>query len=167
MPRVHHVKHAAKDNPVAKKGEPYYWWKFRYSGKQFSKTPPRPSQLTQSEFLSTMYGAQEDLEDAINQGSTVADLEAAKDALLETIEELRDMSQNSLDNMPDQLQEGDTGQMLQERVDAMDSWESDLDSIDFDAPTDDDGNELEEGSEAYQEWYAEKASELTDLDPGL
>ena len=39
MPRVHHVKSARKDNPVAKKGESYYWWKFRYGGKRYSKTP--------------------------------------------------------------------------------------------------------------------------------
>ena len=44
-PRVHYVKSARKDNPVAKKGEPYYWWQSYCSPKQFSKTPPRPWSL--------------------------------------------------------------------------------------------------------------------------
>jgi hypothetical protein len=52
VPKVNFVKAAAKDNRVAKKGESYYWWKFRYGSKHMSKTPPRPSQLTQSDFLS-------------------------------------------------------------------------------------------------------------------
>ena len=66
MPRVHHVK-AAKDYPDhgIKKGEMYFHWKFRYGGKHRSKVRPRSSQLTQSDFLSQMYGIQEEIEDAI------------------------------------------------------------------------------------------------------
>ncbi len=51
MPRVTHVKKARKDNPVCKAGESYYWWKFRYGGKRYSLTRPRPSQLTQSAYF--------------------------------------------------------------------------------------------------------------------
>jgi len=53
MPRVHFVKHARKDNDLVKKGESYYWWKFRFTGKCMSKTPPRKSQLTESEYWKT------------------------------------------------------------------------------------------------------------------
>lgn len=59
MPRVTHVKKARKDNPVAKKGESYYWWKFRYGGKHFSLTYPKSSQLTQSPYLSVIYDCQD------------------------------------------------------------------------------------------------------------
>ncbi len=55
MPRVTHVRKAQKDNPVCKKGESYYWWKFRHGGKKYSLTYPKQSQLTQSQYLSVIY----------------------------------------------------------------------------------------------------------------
>lgn len=71
MTKAHFVKKAAKDNPAVKKGEPYWWWKFMVGGrggpKHYSATRPRPSQLTQSEFLSAIYSQQEDLEDALKE----------------------------------------------------------------------------------------------------
>ena len=65
MPRVHHVKRARKAVKSAgiKVGDSYYWWKFRYGGKHTSKTPPRQSQLTNSDKLSRAYAASESLED--------------------------------------------------------------------------------------------------------
>ena len=45
------------------KGESYYWWQFQNSPKQYSKTRPRASQLTQSGYLSTLYGITEQIED--------------------------------------------------------------------------------------------------------
>jgi len=79
MPRVHHVKKARKDNPAAKKGEPYYWWKFRYGGKRFSATRPRPSQLTQSKWAMVLE-AQEAVEDA----ESLDDLRSALESASET-----------------------------------------------------------------------------------
>jgi hypothetical protein len=135
MPRVHHVKHARKDYPDhgIKKGEPYYWWKFRTGGiggsKRFSKTPPTPSQLTQSEFLSTLYSIQEewDAADMEHKDDVISAIENAKGAL----EELRDDTQNKLDNMPDGLQQGDTGQMMQDRIAALETLIDTLDSVDL------------------------------------
>jgi len=65
MPKVHCVKAARKDYPECgiKKGDTYYWWKFRFGGKHESKTYPKQSQLTQSEFLSQVYALNERLED--------------------------------------------------------------------------------------------------------
>jgi len=62
MAKAHYVKRARKDNPVVKAGESYYWWKFRFGPKLYSKTPPKPSQLTQSPYLSVIYACQEDWE---------------------------------------------------------------------------------------------------------
>lgn len=59
MPRVHQVKKARKDNPVCKRGESYYWWKFRNGGKHYSLTYPKQSQLTQSPYLSVIYECQD------------------------------------------------------------------------------------------------------------
>ena len=42
MPRVNFVKKARKDNPVVSKGESYYWWKYYFVPKMYSKSkPPR------------------------------------------------------------------------------------------------------------------------------
>lgn len=53
-------------------------------------------------------------------------------SIISDLEELRDELQDRLDNMPEGLQEGDVGQLLQERIDALDSAISDLESIDID-----------------------------------
>ena len=82
MPRVYFVKKARKDYPVGiKKGDSYYWWKFRYGGIHRSKTRPRPSQLTQSEFLSTIYAIIEEIQDV-----TITDFNSIEE-LKEFIEE--------------------------------------------------------------------------------
>ena len=53
-------------------------------------------------------------------------------SIISDLEELRDELQDRLDNMPEGLQEGDIGQLLQERIDALDSAISDMESIDID-----------------------------------
>lgn len=126
MPKVHFVKKARKDNPVCKKGQSYYWWKFRFSGKRYSLTRPKQSQLTQSEFLQTIYGIEEQIEDL----TTSEDLEAQKDEIIQQIEQLKDETEEKRDNMPDQLQDGDVGQLLQDRVDALDDMICELEGID-------------------------------------
>jgi methyl-accepting chemotaxis protein len=131
MPRVHHVKKARKDNPVAKKGEEYYWWKHAFGAKQFSKTPPRRSQLTQSGFLSEMY----DIEDELNafSGDTLEDIRQDIEDIVERVRQLSDESQDSLDNMPDHLQEtSDSGMLLQERVENCDQMIDELEAVDLD-----------------------------------
>lgn len=125
MARPHYVKKARKDNPVAKKGKSYWWWQFAYSPKTYSKTMPRPSQLTRSAFKSEMYSIQEDMAMMSEPADELEDF-------LNRIDELRDMTQDSLDNMPDQLQEADTGIMLQERIDAMEEWRQELEGLDLD-----------------------------------
>lgn len=64
----------------------------------------------------------------------------AVDALSSIICDLQSISddlQSRLDNMPEGLQEGDTGQLIQERIDALESAISDLDCIDIDSMSDD------------------------------
>lgn len=122
---------ARKDYPESgiKKGEEYYHWKFRFGGIHRSKTPPKPSQLTQSEFLSTLYDLQERL------GNLQADnAEDLKTDVEEIASELRDLGQDcqgKLDNMPDGLQQGETGQLLEQRADSCENAADELEGIDF------------------------------------
>lgn len=124
MPRVHHVKKARKDNPAVKAGEPYYWWKFRYGGKRYSKTYPKRSQRTQSAFLGALYDIEDSLGDEITR-EQAEELESDLDALM-------DECQGSLDNMPYQLQEtSESGVLLQERIYALEEWISEIQGIDW------------------------------------
>ena len=131
MARVTFVKSARKDNDVCKQGESYYWWKFRYGGKRMSLTPPKRSQLTQSNFLGQLY----DLQDGMSF-SDYDDFESTVDEIKSTINEMRDECQESLDNMPEQLQYAPTGELLQERIDALEEWEGEFDNVDLEVDED-------------------------------
>jgi hypothetical protein len=126
MARAHYVKSARKDNPVAKKGESYYWWKPMVGGrgsfKRFSKERPSRSQLTQSEFLGALYAIEDD---QLAKAETPEDLTAVAEALRELGEE----EQGKFDNMPQGLQDGDTGQQIQERAENCNSWADEIDSV--------------------------------------
>lgn len=137
MARAHFVKAARKDNPVAKKGEPYWWWKPMIGGrgaaKRFSKTQPTRSQLTNSEFLSAFYAICESIDAAEDV-----------DGLRSCAEELRTLGeeqQEKFDNMPDGLQQGDTGQMLEERATGCDSWADAIEAACDNFDGEDDGEE--------------------------
>lgn len=163
MPRVHFVKKARKDNPVAKAGEPYYWWKFRFGGKHYSRTPPRQSQLTQSAYFSTIYSIQEQIEDASPENAE--EFESMVDDFRSQVSDLKDETQSSFNNMPESLQYSPTGELLQERIDALDNaeMEMDIDSFDFeeeefmdDEPERDEFDDDEDGeieyNDAVDEW---------------
>jgi hypothetical protein len=117
MPRVHFVKKARKDNPACKKGESYYWWKFRYGGKRYSLSRPRPSQLTQSDYLGQFYALQEQIEDMgrPEDRDGIEERASELDGIAEEFENLGSEQDDKKYNMPDQLQDGDIGQLLESR----------------------------------------------------
>ncbi len=130
MPKVKFVKKAREDNLAVQKGEPYYWWSFRYGGKRYSKTYPKASQLTQSSFLSGVYSIQEEMSVFLPEAEE--DIQTNIDDWVSSIEDLKSECEDSLSNIPDQLQDGSVGQMLQERIEAMDQWIDNLRNIDTD-----------------------------------
>jgi len=155
MPKVYYVKKAIKDNPVAKKGESYYWWRHAFGAKEFSKERPKPSQITGSPWLSELYSLQEQIE------ATVYDfdeLETMRDDTVSSLEELRDQAQDSLDNMPEHLQEtSQSGEMLQERIDELESAISDLESLDV---PDEEDKSFDNYNESEPDWKEEQAQEF-------
>ena len=143
MARATHVLKSRKAIPESvcgikggiPEGSAYYWWKFKRGGKRWSMTPPRRSQLTQSSFYSAVY----DLEDDVISNATADDgLAGLRDDVTSQLQEISDQCQESLDNMPEGLQQGSTGELLQERIDAMDSAISEFDSLELEEPDDDD-----------------------------
>lgn len=131
MPKVTHVKKARKAIPEAgiAVGESYYHWSFMSGGrggpKQVSKTPPKPSQLTQSEFWGAVYALQED--DATPEFD---DLESAIETMKSELENIRDACQEKFDNLPEGFQNGSGGELQQGRIDACEEAINTLESID-------------------------------------
>jgi hypothetical protein len=157
MPKVYQKK-ANKDYPNEgiKKGDTYYLWSFRYGGTRKSLTRPKPSQLTQSEYLSTIY----ELQERDISGETMEELSTLRDDIVSELEELRDAQQEKLDNMPEGLQQGSTGELLQERYDTVDGVVSELEGIYFDEPEPGESEDLET---LLQEKADEISSALGDL----
>lgn len=138
MAKAHFVKKARKDNPAVKKGQSYWWWKFRNGSKQYSAVQPKLSQLTQSEFLSQWYCIEETLIADImevdrirNTEDAVWHLQTSVDNAIEDLEILLCEQEEKRGNMPDHLQDSDTGTLLEERAYACSDWIDALGSVDF------------------------------------
>lgn len=126
--RLDRTQPANKDDKIMiAKGEPYYWWAFMNGGKHFSKDKPRRSQLTQSNFFSQLW----DIEDRIAEFhvENKDDFEEFRDEIRDELENLKDETQSSLDNIPEQLQSAPTGEMMQERIDALENWIFDIEGV--------------------------------------
>lgn len=125
MAKVQQVK-AGKDYPQhgITKGELHYTWEIfngRTSRRYRQKAPPRRSQLTGSEFLSAIY----DIEDDLAALTSLDDL----DDIIERLDTLASETQDKFDNMPEGLQQGDTGQMLEQRATGCAEAKDELESI--------------------------------------
>jgi hypothetical protein len=166
--KVTFVKKAQKDIPNTniKAGDSYYWWKFRFGGKHCSKTYPKRSQLTQSGFLSQLY----DLQDKVAEfsASDKDDFDSFKDEILSEIDNLKEECESSLESMPEHLQESSSsGELLTERIDALQSWYDDIDGVECDYDEDEikeevkDENEKEE-DESEEEYEARIQEIVTD-----
>jgi len=138
MPRVHYVKKARKDNPAVQAGESYYWWKFRYGRKIYSRTRPKRYRLTRSAFLGTLWRIEDGLSDSVTSGDV--------DSLIADLELLQEECESSLDNMPEQLRDSsDSGMLLQERIYGLGDWITALYAIDWEVFT------LEEAAAVVQD----------------
>jgi hypothetical protein len=134
MPRVTR-KTAGKNYPAQgiKKGEVYYSWKFYRGRKVMSKTPPKPSQLTQRADYGALRRAQEIVNDIDwteeKWKEDRASLAAEVDDAIQALTEARDASQEKYDNMPEQWQGADMGQNAEGFCSECDDAISELETI--------------------------------------
>lgn len=135
-------------SPIVR-GERYYQWsiKRQRGGVTYrqheSHGAPRPSQLTESK-MSGVYAAIESAEEAIAAAGSPEDVAEALRAAASDVEGVRDEYQESLDNMPEGLQQGDTGQQIEERVSNLEDFAQTLN----DAADECESMETEEADEA-------------------
>lgn len=116
------TKKANKNYPNfgIKKGETYYEWCFYRQRPNKSKTYPTRAQLTQNEVLQTVYSAYDDTSlDSADDVKTIAD----------AVREAGETASSKFENMPEGLQQGDTGQRLEQQAEACESAASDLEEI--------------------------------------
>lgn len=132
MARLHFVKKARKTirGKGIRRGDSYWWWKhsMRHS-RQVSKTKPRRSQLTLSEFYAAMWDAEDSIQDALKEGTKSGDFSSVVSAFRaasSTVEEQGDSCDQKLDNMPENLQQGETGRLLEARRDGCGDLARDL-----------------------------------------
>lgn len=145
MPRVTQVKKALKDQgPCSKcgtpilKGQPYSWFQFAFAPKT-KRCPdcyPQPRELTRSEWQQQMYGFEDTLSGIVSghrdrTGEELPDAEGLAGELRDLAEEVRAYGEEQTekkDNMPEWLQEGDTGQLLEERAGQMEEAADELEA---------------------------------------
>lgn len=110
------------------KGEEYYKIEAMYSKTKYRclDCKPERSELTESEYYKWLWDLQDHLEERYDLST-----EEGKNELYNELENVRDELQDKLDNMPEQLQYAPTGEMLQERIDAIDDAMNELDNADY------------------------------------
>lgn len=154
------------DKVLVPKGASYFTWSINYGGTFISLTRPKQSQLTSSPFLSTAYDINERL--AAVEADDPDEITSIVEDFKSEIEELMETTQDSLDNMPDGLQQGSTGELLQERIDACQEAIDNLDNIDLDFEEyepdeeEDVDEEAQKSIEQREEWVNEKIAEIQD-----
>ena len=173
MPRVHFVKKARKDHPNGiKRGDSYYWWEFRYGGARYSKTGPKPSQLTQSSFLQQYHTILENFEEAMSKFS-LEDLEPTIENMISEIDDMYSQCEDSLSNMPVHLQDtSNSGILLTFRMDMLEEWRDNLENVDtseYDPDTDCFCVEEvdSEDCECATGILEDRLAEILESDPGL
>ena len=147
-------------------GESYYTWCFYGGLPQYSKNKPKRSQLTQNWFKAELYSIQEEIEESAPKDEE--ELSDLIESISSRIEDLRDECQDHLDNIPEQLQDGDAGQTLQERIDSLDDALYELENIDTDIENgiDEERDTVsdKEWEEIKNRWIEDKMSEIFDID---
>jgi hypothetical protein len=138
-----------EDKIYINKGDSYYHWTLFRSATQYSKYKPRQSQLTNSPFLSQIYSISEGIEYFRCEDEFEFDDKRAE--VLSELEELRDQCQESLDNMPDGLQQAPTGELLTNRIDSLDSMMSEIEGIEVEEIEEFEFDEDSEDDEETQE----------------
>lgn len=130
-----------QDTVLIEKGQTYYMWSFPFGGTYRQLTAPTRSQLTLSSFLSQWYSMQDSV--ATWNPQDLEGLRLDTENLTQELRDLGEEQEEKLNNMPEQLQESDSGEILRERADGLEEIADVLDDIDWDIE-DDDGETLTE-----------------------
>lgn len=161
MPRVYTVAKArASKRPRTcrtcghkiEPGESYRYFEPRYGPPVMycAEHHPKRGDMTTSK-LGTLYNAQDDFNSAGCE--TLEDLTEALAELASTANEIADEYQESVDAMPEGLQEGHVAQEMLEKIEALQSYASELEDFDPDVEEIEEFDEEQVGKDLAQEHY--------------
>ena len=134
MAKIEHIKKSRKDNTCSKcrkiipKGSAYLKGVINFSP---SIIRCESCGLQQWEVTTSEY-QKEVGEVAFNWRDNFSIDESSVEEIKSTLETIRDNEQDKLDNLPENLQSSPNAELLQERIDALDSTIDELDCIDID-----------------------------------
>jgi len=144
---------------VIKKGDEYY----RFSLTRFQSLRPlclgcKPtrSQMTSSEFMSTMCAIEDEDIAGLSVEAVADDAPSFIEGIVGQLEELRDETEEKRDNMPESLQDAPVGELLQGRVDSVEEMINELEDIETDI-------DAELSEEEKQERYEEILEAIQDV----
>lgn len=161
MARVNTVQKSRKEKICGRCGKTipvgskYFYIDF-YSGRTAVRCTScefKQSETTENPYYQQLWSIQEDYSERIDNADelSIADV---KEELVSDLENLRDEVQERYDNIPEQLQYGEAGQLLQDRIDSLDSAISDIESVevsDIDEWKDENGY----GEDDFESWCEE------------
>ena len=176
MPQIIYVKKSRKSPGICKcgkrirKGKPYQHWSFRYGGKRIRcmepGCKPRPSELTPNGKWSTLFGAQETVEDAIAALKSDGDLEGLQSALSEAAEEIRSVGEE-LREGSENIESGfehstSQSEAMEEGADQCDTVADSFESVsgDLEDFQSEDGDDKDKAQTAWREEQAQKAEDV-------
>ncbi len=136
-------------------GSKYYFATPRYRAKivRCDKCKLRHWETSSSDYILSIGALVEDWEKDYGVYENVID------DITSILEEQKDNAESSLENMPEQLQEGETGQLLQERIDSLESAIESLEEINNEDFKDEALGEFMQVSvdkKAFLDYYKEK-----------
>jgi hypothetical protein len=150
--RVNHVEKARQSKTerncricghAIQPGEAYKHIQPRYGPKSFycKDHYPRPSHLTSAK-IGPLLDAQEDTREAVQKAETAGEIMSVLQDLGQTAEAVRDDYQDGFDAMPEGLQCGSTGEEIQEKIDSLEQYSSDLEeaATEIEQPEDDEAS---------------------------
>ena len=176
MGKIHHIRKSRKERICGKcrkiipVGSPYIKGTINFNPDiiRCTKCGLKSYEVTTSDFIRNVGAIVEDWETDFDSVSGVWD------DLADNLEEIRDEQQERLDNMPEHLQyDSETGQLLMERIETLDSTIDDLRGISTEDLLSDAFDELSEehqetiaiagsGKDDYEEWYEKFFEEGTE-----
>lgn len=140
MARAQFIKSARKDYPEigVKKGESYWRWSLNVGGRfvqRMSKTQPRRSQLTNSEFIAAMCDAEDNLQQAFakfaqDDEAETCDLLAEIESVKSEVEQAREVCEEKQTNLEQAFPGGCPNlELMESRIAACNDIEDQLDSL--------------------------------------
>lgn len=140
MAKINYVKKSRKEYKCSKTGKiipigsPYMWISFNYGPTIIRSMEAgfEPWETTSNEYARQVGKLYFDFIEDISSYKDISELESIKDEYLSELENLRDELEDKLSNLPEQFQYSGPGEVINERIDNVNSVIDSLESIDFD-----------------------------------